>query len=374
MGLTFTEWDFITENFMNCRNTFFLAFSLLFLFSVCGFAAAQDQAIWQSEPVEYWTKILESAIVKPKEKAPSFREQWYAAYSLGKYGREAESAVPVLMKRLQMDVGEDDDVRACILLTLALIGDKKAIPAILQEVDSEYPIMRRTAALALRKFPEELAKDTKTVEKFRQILKSHSATEHPLATNCAAALWLVGEREVVLAWIGQTLALDKEFRYARNTEIYQTLAAIHLILEDSGPETFGENASKLAENLVELIQKTPDADSTLSACEILVKLGPAALPAVQKVENIATKPRLLSVLAAIDSENSETQSLILTTVEDPSASLPSRVAAIRGTLHFPKAQRPAATDLLVKILNDPDTDPVIANEARLILKKLGAGT
>ena len=350
---------------MNRRNAFFIAFSLLFLFSVYGFAAGQNQAIWQSKSVEHWTKILESAVENPGEKTPSIREQWYAAYSLGKYSQEAESAVPVLLKRLQLDAGEDDDVRACILLTLALIGDKEAIPAILKEVDSEYPIMQRTAVLA-----ESIG----TVEKLEQILKSHSATEQPLATNCAAALWLVGKQDAVLAWIGQTLALDKEFNYARNTEIYQTLAAIHLILEDSGAETFGENASKLVENLVELVQKTPDADSALSACEILVKLGPAALPAVQKVENIAQNSRLLSVLAAIDSENSETQTLVLATVEDSAASLPCRIAAIRGTLHFPQTQRAAATDLLVKILNDPDTDPVIANEARLTLKKLGAGT
>lgn len=354
------------------RNAFFIAFSLLFLFSVAGFAAEQNQAIWQTKPVEHWTKILESAVEHPGEKTPSIREQWYAAYSLGKYAQEAESAVPVLLKRLQLDAGEDDDVRACILLTLALIGDKEAIPAILNEVDSEYPIMRRTAVLALRKFPKELAEDSETVEKLEQILKSHTETEQPLATNCAAALWLVGKQEVVLTWIGQTLALDKEFNYVRNTEIYQTLAAIHLILGDSGPETFGENAAKLAENLVELVRKTPDADSALSACEILVKLGPAALPAVQKVENIAQNSRLLSVLAAIDSENSETQTLVLAAVEDSAASLPCRIAAIRGTLHFPEAQRTAATDLLVKILNDPDTDPVIANEARLTLKKLGA--
>ena len=356
---------------MNCRNVFFVAF--LLLFSVCGLAAEQNPAIWQTKPVEHWTKILQSALDQPKEKKPSIREQWYAAYSLGKYGQEAESAVPVLLKRLQLDAGEDDDVRACILLTLALIGDKEAVPAIMNEVDSEYPIMRRTAVLALRKFPKELEEDAETVEKLEKILKSHAATEQALATNCAATLWLVGKQEAVLAWIGQTLALDKEFTYARNTEIYQTLAAIHLILEDSGAEAFGENASKLAENLVELVQKTPDADSALSACEILVKLGPAALPAVRKVENIATNPRLLSVLAAIDSENAETQSLVLATVEDSAASLPCRIAAIRGTLHFPEAQRPAATDVLVKILNESDTDPVIANEARLILKKLGAG-
>ncbi|MBQ6109610.1 MAG: HEAT repeat domain-containing protein [Thermoguttaceae bacterium] len=355
---------------MNCRNILFVAFSLLF--SVCGFAAEQNQAIWQSKPVEHWTKILASALEKQNEKAPSVREQWYAAYSLGKYAKEAESAVPVLLERLQLDAGEDDDVRACILLTLALIGDKEAVPAILKEVDSEYPIMRRTAVLALRKFPKELAEDAQTVEKLEQILKSHAETEQALATNCAAALWLVGKQDAVLAWIGQTLTLDKEFNYVRNTEIYQTLAAIHLILEDSGPETFGENAEKLGENLVELVQKTPDADSALSACEILVKLGPAALPSVQKVENIAKKPRLLSVLAALDSENPETQTLVLATVEDSAASLPCRIAAIRGTLHFPEAQRPAAADVLVKILNEPDTDPVIANEARLTLKKLGA--
>ncbi len=371
MGLAFTEWDF-KETFMNCRIVFFIAFSLLF--SVCGLAAEQNQAIWHSKPVEHWTKVLESALEKPKGKAPSVREQWYAAYSLGKYAQEAESAVPVLLERLQLDAGEDDDVRACILLTLALIGDREAVPAILNEVDSEYPIMRRTAVLALRKFPKELAEDLETVEKLEKILKSHAETEQALATNCAAALWLVGKREAVLAWIGQTLVLDKEFNYARNTEIYQTLAAIHLILGDSGPETFGEDSGALAEKLTELVQKTPDADSALSACEILAELGPAALPAVQKVENIATKPRLLSVLAAIDSENSETQTLVLATVEDSAASLPCRIAAIRGTLHFPQTQRAAATDLLVKILNDPDTDPVIANEARLTLKKLGAGT
>ena len=105
-----------------------------------------------------------------------------------------------------------------------------------------------------------------------------------------------------------------------------------------------------------------------------MKLGPAALPAVKKVQNIAGNSRLLSVLAALDSEDQETQKLILTAIEDGTASVPCRVAAIRGTLKFPQTQRAEATDVLVKILNDPDTDPVIANEARLTLKKLGAGT
>lgn len=357
---------------MFCRNVLFIIFTLLFC--VCGFTAEQDQAIWQSKPVEHWTKIIDSATEKTKEKVPSIREQWYAAYALGKYAEKAQSAVPVLLKRLQIDAGEDDDVRACLLLTLALIGDKEAVPAILDEVDSEYVLIRRTAILALRKFPKELSEAAETVEKLETILKSTTESERPVRPNCAAALWLVGKQKPVLDWIDQTLALDKEFNYVRNTEIYQTLAAILMILEDSGPETFGEDSGALAEKLTELVQKTPDADSALSACEILVKLGPAALPAVQKVENIATNSRLLSVLAAIDSENSETQTLVLATVEDSAASLPCRIAAIRGTLHFPQTQRAAATDLLVKILNDPDTDPVIANEARLTLKKLGAGT
>jgi len=341
-------------------------------FSLCALAADQNQSVWQTKTVDQWAKILLSATEKPKEKTPTIREQWYAAYSLGKYAEEAQSAVPVLLKRLKLDAGEDDDVRACILLTLASIGDEEAVPAILVEVDSDYPIMARTAVLALRKFPKKLAEATEVVEKLKKILVSHSELEHALATNCAAALWVVGEKEAVLDWFRKGLALDKEFSYARNTEIYQVLAAIHLILDDSGVETFGDDASELAEKLVEIVQKTPDADSALSACEILMKLGPDALPALRKAENLTKNPRLLSVLAATDSENAETQNLLLELVPDSSVSVPLRIAAIRGFLHFPEAKRAKASEYLVKLLNDSSADSVVANEARLVLKKLGA--
>ncbi|MDO4630353.1 MAG: HEAT repeat domain-containing protein, partial [Planctomycetia bacterium] len=279
-----------------------------------------ENFIWKTQPIEAWVKVLEASLntsvdnqnekldgksenvsrksqkskkskKASKEKAensentPTIREQWYAAYALGEYGTEAVSAVPILLKRLELEAGADDDVRACILFSLGKIGDPSAFSAICDAFDSEYPIMRRTAAISVGFFPELLKKETETVTKMASILETRSEMELPLATNCAVTLWVLGETETVYDWVSAALASDRKDSFTRNFEIYQALSAVRQILTRSGLETFSDETDALTERITELVQKSRDTDVVLSACEILVQLGEAAIPAVLRAIN-----------------------------------------------------------------------------------------
>ncbi len=360
-------------------------------------SADAENFIWKTQPVEVWASVLEASLEHEDEKAekavnkskkskkgkkedkekaknvPTIREQWYAAYALGEYGADAVSAVPVMLKRLELEAGADDDVRACILFSLGKIGDESSFSAICDAFDSEYPIVRRTAAISLGFFPELLKNETETVAKMVKILEMRSEMELPLAANCAVTLWGVGEVTTVREWLAVAMASDRKDSFTRNFEIYQALSAVRRILGRSGLDTFGDETAIMTERLTKLVQDSRDTDVVLSASEILVQLGDVSVPAVLEAVNAdesAKNPRLIGVLAQIHGEAEETQEMLLSLLMDTEQGEKVRLAAARGLEFFPEDSRETATSALVEVLNQPEVPTKLATEARLMLKRL----
>ncbi|MDO4630610.1 MAG: HEAT repeat domain-containing protein, partial [Planctomycetia bacterium] len=89
-----------------------------------------------------------------------------------------------------------------------------------------------------------------------------------------------------------------------------------------------------------------------------------------KNQKAALNPRLVWVLAQINSESEETQKQLLALLTDTEQDEKVRLAAARGLEFFPKNSRETATSALVEVLNQPDVPAKLATEARLVLKRL----
>lgn len=329
----------------------------------------ESDSVWRSKPAAYWESVLKKALSNSKRKPP-IREQWYAAYALGKYGPSAESSVPVLLERLALEAGSDDDVRACIVFSLAQIGDDRAFPEILAALNSEYPIIERTAALALARFPEKLAKSTEALEKMKSVLAERSGMQLPLASNCAAALWAAGEQKSALGWIQTALRSDREDDFTRNFEIYLALSAVQQILMTGGTDAFSDDSDALASQLVETAAASRDTDVILAACDALTALGAHAAAPVRDAFSTKENARLLYVLACTDAASPQTQTLLFQIAADEEKSAKLRTSAIRGLALLPSSCREEAVKTLVAVINAPEITPALASEAQIALKKL----
>ena len=360
------------------------------------------QPVWQTKSVEQWADVLEAAIPEDGKKAdahsiPSIREQWYAAYALGEYGQEALSAVPVLLKRFAHEAGKDDDVRACILYSLGKMQAEEAFPVLCEALESDYPLIVRTAALALGRFPKPLASSEgeEAVKMMRSILRERSELQIPLAANCAVTLWATGKREAVCEWMVSALTSERKDAFTRNFELYQGISVCLMIAESTETEelrsffehwTADRADDRIPEHslpglLADLAARGEDADVKLLACETLAKLGSWALPAVREAmgepESLKTLDgHLLSVWVQLSVDHSETQELLFRIVLDSNAPERVRISAVRGLRFLPDEQKKTAADLLVKLLNDAAVSDVLAMEARLMLDRLtkGSGT
>lgn len=339
-------------------------------------AADDSQPVWRSKSVAQWADVL-----KQKDSAartPSIREQWYAAYALGQYGPDAVSAVPVMLERLERDAGKDDDVRACILYSLGLIGAPETFPAVLEAFGSPYPIIQRTAAGVLARFPEQIAKNPEIIRSMNAILEERAETQFPLAANCAVTLWAIGQKETVSTWLSASLNSDRKNDFTRNFEIYQALSVFHQIMaaafSDSSPSSAdvfsAEESSDFARRLTVLVEESSDLDVVLSACEALVSLGSFSVEPVREAFGKSANPRLLFILAQTDSDSEETRALLLKALADAGNEIPLRTAAARGLQFLPAAGRAEAVSVLVALINDEATPASLSDEARFLLKKL----
>ncbi len=327
-------------------------------------------SIWRSKPVSAWVSVLEKSVSNAKRKPP-IREQWYAAYALGMYGPDAKSAVPVLLKRLALDAGSDDDVRACIVYALAQIGDEKAFSSILEMLDSPYPIIERTAALALARFPKQLAQSSDALKKMKSVLSESSTLQLPLAANCAAALWAANEHEDVLAWIQKALRSEREDDFTKNFELYLAISVVQQILDSEGTDAFAQKSEEIASLLAATLTLSRDTDVILACCDALIQLKKHAVPAVMESYEKKENSRLLYVLACTDADSEKTQNLLFRTVSDAEKNVKLRVSAIRGLAFLPQERWEDAQKQLVSLINDPEITPTLANEAQIVLKQFG---
>ncbi len=354
------------------------------------------QPVWKTKTVGDWAAVLETAVPEEEKDAnarsiPTIREQWYAAYALGEYGLEARSAVPVLLKRFAHEAGKDDDVRACILYSLGKMQAEDAFPVLLEALESDYPLIARTAALALGKYSERLASPDgeEAVKRMLGILRESSELQIPLAANCAVTLWEAGEKSAVCAWMISALNSERKDAFTRNFEIYQGCSVCLQLTERFGKEEVRTSFERwtetgpheplpkapLPEILAELAKSGSDLDVKLIACETLACLGSWAIPAVKKSMGAPEKTdeiadRLLYVLAQIDGGSAETAKLLFRIVSDESAPLRARVAAVRGLAFLSKENQKTAAELLVKLLNAAEISDVLAMEARFMLDRL----
>ncbi len=335
---------------------------------------------WKERTVEQWAAVLKAGLEKD---APSIPEQWYAAYALGEYGGEAVPAIPVMLERLAYEAGKDDDVRACLLFSLGKTGNVAAFSAMLEAFDSEYPIIERTAALTLGAFPEKLKSNgSSALKKMERILEERSPIQIPLAANCAATLWGVGERAKVASWLSASMFSEREDAFTRNFEIYQAVSTVRQIASRYGKEDLAEltlnDGFSLAESLVLVAGNSDDLDARLNAAEVLTLLGPLSVEPLRKLfeEKASLETggsatgKLLEVLVQLDSENESTQKLIFETAGDEKKKEVFRVSAIRGMRFLPEERKADAVAELVGLLNDTEISGPIEIEARLTLKKL----
>ena len=354
------------------------------------------QPVWKTKTVGEWAAVLETAVPEPSietdaRSIPTIREQWYAAYALGEYGQEALSAVPVLLKRFAHEAGKDDDVRACILYSLGKMQAEDAFPILLEALESDYPLIARTAALALGRYPERLASPNgkEAVKRMLGLLRESSDLQIPLVANCAVTLWGAGEKTAVCEWLISALNSERKDAFTRNFEIYQGCSVCLQLTERFGKEdvrtsfeSWTETGPKeplpknsLPEILAELAKSGSDLDVKLIACETLASLGSWVLPAVQKSMGDPEKTdeiadRLLYVLAQIDGGSAETAKLLFRIVSEESAPLRVRTAAVRGLVFLSKEKQKTAAELLVKLLNAAEVSDVLAMEARFMLDRL----
>ena len=345
------------------RGGWTLGLALLMVLGVCLSAEGQR---WKEKTPAQWSDILQKSL--EKENRPAIREQWYAVYALGEYAaqkdaEQTDAIVEILLKRLAVDQGQDDYVRAAIATTLGKIGDAQAIPALTEALTSDYTAIRRCAADALNHFGQK-ASVPATRDALKKVLKEDS--DATTRSNAAVTLWNTTSDAAALEY------LEKLLDSKKSLEKYQAATAIGRL------EGLSDKVSaKLGKGLIPLLALTgiQDQDTARAGVAALVQLGKPTLAEVRKAfrtaKNDLAKSRYLTVLANIDI-SATTSDELLQLAKAKETPMVVRIAAIRGLRNVVPEKRDAAKALVLVWTKDTDAPRNIVFEATQILKTLEA--
>ncbi|MDO4576069.1 MAG: HEAT repeat domain-containing protein [Planctomycetia bacterium] len=345
--------------------------------------SAQD-LVWQSRPPKAWSEVLSGALQAKPDERPLIRQQWYAAYALGQYGKEASGAVEVLLKRLAVDQGQDDYVRAAVALALGQIGDRKSVPALMEAFSQNpaYPAIRRNAVKALGMFGNWAKEERSDVVALLQNAMENDP-DMGVRTNAAAALWSVDKNPAVMEFVRKRLESSEALDVYQGAVVASALANVW---EDSAAlarllippiATVHPREQNMAQRRAETSPRggrlgTWLAQDTARMCtEALGKLGPDAVPVVreafEKSQNATSRSRYLRALAAMDS-TIPTMELLLKLTVDEKEPQAVRIEAVRGLRRVLPEKRDEAKKAAIQVVNDPNAPSALVYESAQTLK------
>lgn len=333
-----------------------MIFAMLALTAITVFAEESRDLHWQSQPVSAWAAVLDSAF--SDEPAPLTR-QWYAAYALGQYGEKAKSAVPAMITRLETAFDRDNYVRAAVARSLGMIGDLRAVPALMEAVtqaaakDDESVL--RNAAWALGTFGGSGVSEN--VVPVLEPLLTHDDIQTRAAA--AAALWHIIRHEAALETLVALL------RSSNANEIYEGAMAVAQY-----GTTFRGQTAVITPLVARLRSANPDVPP---ACqEALCSMGKPVIPAVKAALSKTTEPaaraRLVAVLGTLDARANT--AMLLELADNAAQAEAVRIAAVRAIRFFPPGELDTARETLVRIINDTTSPPGLVREAAALMKML----
>jgi HEAT repeat protein len=141
--------------------------------------------LFHNAPASYWLKQLSPTPQVPVESEADIRDRWYAVHALGQLGPEAAEAVRPL-EEILADKYEFEYVRGGAAWALGRIGKaaRHAVPLLIDTLTSKHVSVRRNSPLALAAIGGEEAK--KAVTPIAKLLDDEDAGVQAAA---ALALW-----------------------------------------------------------------------------------------------------------------------------------------------------------------------------------------
>ncbi|MDO4549831.1 MAG: HEAT repeat domain-containing protein [Planctomycetia bacterium] len=344
--------------------SFFFLFSVisLFIFRETSFLYGQNNSpehsvlSWQKKSVTQWEEILKASLSETQAR-PDLQLQWYAAYALGQYGQDAKSAVNTLISRAQVDMGQDDYVRAATLRSLGQIQDVTAIPVLVAELESPYRAILRNAAWALGNFNAQAMADDRVIPALEKLL-THE--DPPTRAQAAAALWKIAKNDHALE------TLLKMIQSRKSYEIYES---VHVIQEIA--PLLNEKRATFAKMLTARLS-SKDSDTSRACVEALCALGTDALTSVKTALETQKDPmirmRMISILATVTADSE--WEFFLNILNHPEETNMVKIAALRALKNPPDESRQSVREILVRIINDENSPQNLVREATETLKTL----
>lgn len=247
-----------------------ILFTLLTLFSTTLFA---QEGTFKGKDAAYWTDQLTKT--ESTENLQN-RTRWYAGYALGNIGPHASASVDALCQRL-LDVSEYEYTRAVCAWALGRIQDKKAIPSLIEALNSKMTAVRISTAQALGSFGEEANSATNALSSLLNgtLENSSESTELDNAPHAeliesvkaavAAALWKISPADSQSAQLGKDALLSM----IKKNSILNRLAALSELLSLAQ-----DNSKDLTEfyKILALLLEKSNADDIARDCGTILML------------------------------------------------------------------------------------------------------
>jgi HEAT repeat protein len=305
-----------------------------------------EATLFHNAPASYWVKQLSPTPQVPVESEADIRDRWYAVHALGQLGPEAAEAIKPL-EAILADKYEFEYIRGGAAWALGRIGKaaRPAVPLLIDTLTSKHVSVRRNSPLALAAIGGEEAR--KGVSAIARLLDDEDAGVQAAA---ALALWQLDRDPRAVAKLAEMLEKGK------GEAPYQAAVALGRL----GPEAAGALGA-----LVGALHHA-DEDVRRAAARTLGGIGPSALPAIE--EALASKDTRASREAAeaLGFLGSAAIPALTAALRHADPQVRRIAARALGRL-FPQAHE--VRSALVEAASDPD--PSVRDTAAEALKQVG---
>jgi HEAT repeat protein len=250
-----------------------------------------EEKLFHNAPASYWVKQLSSTPQVPVESEADIRDRWYAVHALGQLGPEAAEAIGPLEKILA-DRAEFEYIRGGAAWALGRIGKaaRPAVPLLIDTLTSKHVSVRRNSPLALAAIGGDEAKQAIT-----PIAKLLDDEDAGVQAAAALALWQLDRDPRAVPKLARMLEKGKgEAPYQAAVALGRLSPDVGRIANPSSNQVdlldglpirpTGKPTAILSPILPALVEALHHADEDVrrAAARSLGAIGPQALPAIEE--------------------------------------------------------------------------------------------
>jgi len=334
-----------------------------------------EAKLFHGAPASYWVKQLSPTPQVPVENEADIRDRWYAVHALGQLGPDAAEALKPL-EAILADKYEFEYIRGGAAWALGRIGKaaRPAIPLLIDTLTSKHVSVRRNSPSALAAIGGDEAQ--KAITPIAKLLDDEDAGVQAAA---ALALWQLDRDPRAVTKLVEMLEKGKgEAPYQAAVALGQLGPDVGRIANPSSNQVHlpdglairptGKPTARLSPILRALVGALhhSDEDVRRAAARSLGRLGPPALPAIQEA------------MAGKDARTSREAAEALGYLGSPA--IPALTAALRHAdpqvrciaaraLGRLGSEAKAARSALLEAVSDPDA--AVRDAAAEALKRIG---